>query len=75
MTPKVIRKDQKEFKKDPGVSERNLINKLKIAQSTLHDIKAKKLGLKSYKAISAPKYNQGQENGAKINSRKIAEKE
>ena len=74
MTPKVIRRVQKEFKKDPGVSERNLGNKLKICQSTLHNIKANKLGIKSYKAIAAPKYNQGQKTRAKTNCTMIAEK-
>lgn len=73
-TPKAIKAVDKEYKKDPGMSVRNLAHKLKLSPTTVHNIKVKKLGIKSYKAISAPKYTEEQKKRSKTNCRKIAEK-
>ncbi|OXA61417.1 Vitelline membrane outer layer protein 1 [Folsomia candida] len=73
-TPKMIRRVQKENKNNLGMSDSNLGYKLKISKLSLHDIKPTKLGVKSYRATPAPKYNQGQQKRAKPNSRQIAEK-
>lgn len=73
-TPKAIKAVDKEYKKDPGMSVRNLAHKLKLSPTTVHNIKVKKLGIKSYKAISAPKYTEEQKKRSKTNCWKIAEK-
>src|SRR5579863_9574056 len=57
-TPKVIKKVGKLYQKDPGVSERFVTQALTLAKTTVHRIKAVKLGLRSYRATPAPKYTQ-----------------
>ncbi|OXA46224.1 putative fatty acid elongation protein 3 [Folsomia candida] len=73
-SPKVIREVQQGCQNNLGISDGNLGYKLKISKLSLHDIKPTKLGVNSYKATPALKYNQCQQKSAKPNPRQIAEK-
>lgn len=73
-TKTLTRNVEKVFRGNPNISERAAATKLKISKTYLHDIKANKIGLKTYKAKTAPKYNEGQKKRAKTNCRKLVEK-
>lgn len=73
MTPKVQKKVKRMFKRDPETSERIVADKLELKKTTLHRIKAKKLGIKAYVKESAPKYTEDQKRRAKTNCRKLTE--
>lgn len=71
MTSEVITSVDKLYKKNSGVSGRNLAEKLKLPKTIIHIIKAQKLNIKSLKAINAPKYTEQQKKRAKTISAKL----
>lgn len=73
-TKKVLKKVEKAFTTNPCVSERAVAASVHLSHQHVHHIKANKLGFKTYKAQTAPKYTEGQKKRAKTNCRKIYEK-
>lgn len=73
-SPQLVKSLKDAITKNPNVSNRCMATKLGISEFYVRYIKAKKLGFKTYKAQSAPKYNEGQKSRAKTNCRKIGEK-
>lgn len=71
---KVVKTVDNLFKTNPNISTRAAAKKAGLTKSTLWNIKAKRLGLKTYKAKTAPKYNERQKKIAKTNCRKIVDK-
>lgn len=70
-TQKVVRKAQNFLDENPNISIRCLADKLKIAKSTVSDLKRLKLGYRTKTAVTAPKYQGTQAARAKTGCRKI----
>jgi hypothetical protein len=73
-TPKVIKKVKDLLTKQPDKSICGGSQKLRISKSTFHQIKARKLGFKTYKKVTIPKYSGNQEARAKSACLKIYRK-
>ena len=67
MSSKVVKKVEKIYNNNPGVSVENVAKKMRLPKTTIHRIKAEKLGIPTYKASTVPKYTQEQ----KIREKKL----
>ena len=70
MSSKVVKKIEKIYNNDPGVSVGNVAKKMRLPKTTIQRIKAEKLGLRTYKASTIPTYTEDQKKEPK----KIVEK-
>ncbi len=59
------------FKKDPNISVQRAGDRLRIAKSTLSDIKVHKLGIKAYTTKTVSKCNPDQSRRAKPTAEKL----
>lgn len=71
---KLAEKVRKLIEREPNISERLAAARLNISKGYLHEIKVKKLGIKSRTCKSFPNYVKNQSERAKTACRKIVEK-
>lgn len=74
MTYNVIQSVKSDYEKDPTISERNMAKKHNLTKTTIHNIKKKKLKMKTYKKETTPKYTEDQKRRIEENLRKLVEK-
>jgi len=68
---KVFEAIENTYQSDPSISEREAAARHGVSPSWLHEIKVQKLGFKSYRKETTPRYKKNQEKTAKTNCRKI----